>query len=77
MSSSDHTFRRILAFLLLVIAVLVGVVAVTLHNLGRSVASSEWVNHTHATRTEAAEILSSSHAAEARSCALSHHGRPA
>ena len=64
MSTTDQTFRRVLAFLLLVVAVLVVVVAVALRNLGRSTATSEWVNHTHATRTEAAEILSSLHAAE-------------
>ena len=65
MPPTDLTFRRVLAFLLLVVAVLLVVVTVTLRNLGRSIATSEWVNHTHATRTEAAEILSSLHAAEA------------
>jgi CHASE3 domain sensor protein len=65
MSTPAQTFRRVLTFLLLVVAVLLAVVVMALYNLRRSTATSEWVNHTHATREEVAEILSSLHAAEA------------
>ncbi|HEY4299385.1 MAG TPA: CHASE3 domain-containing protein [Candidatus Didemnitutus sp.] len=62
---SDRIFRRVLAFFLLVFAVLGLVVTMALRNLGRAQAASEWVNHTHAVRAEAADILSSLNAAEA------------
>ena len=64
-SSPDLTFRRLLAFLLVVAAVLLGVVVVSLRNVGQSVAAAAWVNHTHALRAETAGILSSLHEAEA------------
>lgn len=48
----DRTLRRVLAFFALIAAVLVAVVAISLHNLSRSIATSDWVNHTHALITE-------------------------
>lgn len=65
MISADQTFRRLLVFLTVVAAVLLGVVAVSLRNVGHATDAAEWVNHTHATRAEVAGILASLHAAEA------------
>jgi len=48
----DRTLRRVLAFFALIVAVLVAVVAASLLNLRRSIATSDWVNHTHALITE-------------------------
>lgn len=48
---------------MLVILVIVAVVAVT--NIRRSIASSDWVNHTHAVMLETDAIVSSLHAGEA------------
>jgi PAS domain S-box-containing protein len=48
----DRTLRRVLAFFAVIAAVLVAVVAASLHNLNRSIATSDWVNHTHALITE-------------------------
>jgi PAS domain S-box-containing protein len=49
---TDPTLRRVLAFFGVIIAVLVFVVAASLRNLNRSIATSDWVNHTHALITE-------------------------
>jgi CHASE3 domain sensor protein len=49
----DPTVRRVLAFFLLISAVLVVVAAQAVRNINRSVASSDWVNHTHAVILEA------------------------
>lgn len=48
----DRTFRRVLIFFALVMAVLASVAVVTLVNLSRTTATSDWVNHTHALLTE-------------------------
>lgn len=48
----DRTLRRVLAFFALIAAVLVAVVLVSLRNLNRAIATSDWVNHTHALITE-------------------------
>jgi PAS domain S-box-containing protein len=48
----DSTLRRVLIFFALILVVLVSVVVATLHNLNRSIATSDWVNHTHALITE-------------------------
>ncbi len=48
----DPTLRRVLIFFALILAVLVFVVVASLHNLNRSVATNDWVNHTHALITE-------------------------
>jgi CHASE3 domain sensor protein len=53
LTDSDHrNFRRVLAFFLLILVVLVGVVVASLRNLNRSIATADWVNHTHALITE-------------------------
>lgn len=48
----DRTFRRVLAFFALIFAGLVFIVVASLRNLNRSIATSDWVNHTHALITE-------------------------
>jgi len=48
----DGTFRRVLVFFALILLVLVGVVVVSLRNLNRAIATSDWVNHTHALISE-------------------------
>src|SRR6187551_1111645 len=45
---ADRTFRRVLFCFALILVVLVGVLIVSLRNLNRSIATSDWVNHTHA-----------------------------
>jgi PAS domain S-box-containing protein len=53
LNDSDHrNFRRVLGCFVLILVVLVGVVVVSLRNLNRSVATADWVNHTHALITE-------------------------
>lgn len=47
-SGIDRTLRRVLVFFAVILAVLVFVVAASLYNLNRSIATSDWVNHTHA-----------------------------
>jgi PAS domain S-box-containing protein len=49
---TDRTFRKVLLFFTLILAVIVGIAVITLRNLSRSVATSDWVNHTHALITE-------------------------
>lgn len=58
------TYRRFLAFLLLILAVLVFVAVESLRNLNRAIATSDWVNHTHAVISEADAIVSSLQEAE-------------
>jgi CHASE3 domain sensor protein len=50
--AEQRTLRRVLAFFAVIVAVLVIVVIATLRNLNRSIATSDWVNHTHALITE-------------------------
>lgn len=47
-----RTLRRVLACFAVIAAVLVLVVIASLRNLNRSIATSDWVNHTHALITE-------------------------
>ena len=47
-SLADRAFRRVLFCFTLILVVLVGVLVASLHNLNRSIATSDWVNHTHA-----------------------------
>ncbi len=60
----DNTIRRVLAFFLLISAVLVVVAIEAVRNINRSVASSDWVNHTHAVILEAEGFLSAVHAGD-------------
>ena len=43
----DQAIRRILIFFLLIAAVLLVVAVQAVRNTNRSVATSDWVNHTH------------------------------
>ena len=54
----DKTIRRVLGFFLLISAVLVFVAVLAVRNITRSVASSDWVNHTHAVILEVDGIFS-------------------
>jgi CHASE3 domain sensor protein len=60
----DPAIRRILAFFALISAILVVVAVDSARNITRSIASSDWVNHTHAVILETGGILSSLHVAE-------------
>jgi len=60
-----RTLRRILACFALIAAVLVAVVFASLRNLNRSIATSDWVNHTHALITELDALQPTLAAAEA------------
>ena len=55
---NDKTIRRVLAFFLLIAAVLIVVAVQTARNLSRSAASSDWVNHTHAVILEVEALRS-------------------
>jgi len=61
---NDRTLRRVLLFFALILAVLVFVVVVSLRNLNRSIATSDWVNHTHALLTELDALQPTLEAAE-------------
>lgn len=61
----DKTIRRVLIFFLIISAVLVAVAVTTLRNISRSVASSDWVNHTHATILAVDGVQGAVHAADA------------
>lgn len=54
----DQTISRILGFFLLVSLVFAVVAIKAVRNINRSVASSDWVNHTHAVILEAEELRS-------------------
>lgn len=54
----DQTIRRVLAFFLLISAVLIAVAIAAVRNINRSAASSDWVNHTHAVILEAEALHS-------------------
>lgn len=55
----DKTIRRILGFFAVISAVLVVIAVVSVRNIKRSMTSSDWVNHTHATILEINGVLSS------------------
>ena len=61
---NDPAIRRILAFFALISAILVIVAVDSARNITRSIASSDWVNHTHAIMLETDAVLSSLHIAE-------------
>ena len=54
-----------LAFFLLISAVLIAVVVIAVRNINRSELSADWVNHTHAVILEADAVLTSVHAGDA------------
>lgn len=59
---NDKTIRRVIAFFLLIAAILVVVAALAVRNISRTTASSDWVNHTHAVILESEELVSSLYA---------------
>lgn len=60
----DHTLRRVYGLFLVIFAILAVIAAYALRSLNRSVASADWVNHSHAVIYEAEGIFSSLQAAE-------------
>lgn len=50
--ADDRAFRRVLVFFTLILVVLLGVAIASVSNLNRAIATSDWVNHTHALITE-------------------------
>jgi PAS domain S-box-containing protein len=54
----DKTIRRVAVFFLFIAAVLVAVAVMALRNVGKSVADSDWVNHTHAVILETEAVRS-------------------
>jgi CHASE3 domain sensor protein len=44
----DTTLRRILLFFLFVLIVVVAIAVISVRTIGRSTATNDWVNHTHA-----------------------------
>lgn len=60
----DRILRRVLVCFAVIAAVLIAVVVVSLRNLNRSIATSDWVNHTHALITELDALQPALQAAE-------------
>ncbi|MHB8521206.1 MAG: CHASE3 domain-containing protein [Limisphaerales bacterium] len=61
----DNLEKRLIALFLVIVVVLVIVAVAAVRNIQRAVASSDWVNHTHAVIVETDAILSSLQAGEA------------
>jgi len=72
----DKAIQRILLFFALISAVLVVVAIDSARNITRSVASSDWVNHTHAVILETNGVLSALHVGEAEVLAFVVTGEP-
>ena len=56
---NDKTTRRVLVLFLFIIAVFVAVAIASVRNINRSVAGSDWVNHTHSVILETEGLRSS------------------
>jgi PAS domain S-box-containing protein len=61
----DNTVKRIIGLFVAALAVLVFVAVISVRNIRRAIASSDWVNHTHAVILEANATASSLHAGDA------------
>lgn len=61
---NDKIIQRVLAFFAVISAVLIVVAVAAVRNINRSIASSDWVNHTHAVILEAGALLSALQAAD-------------
>lgn len=61
---NDNTLRRVVLLLVVGAAVFAGVAIQAVRNVNRSVATSDWVNHTHATMLEAEALRAELHRAE-------------
>ena len=64
-SVKDTLEIKLLAWVALILAVLIGIVGVAVQNTRQAVAASDWVNHTHAVILEADALITALHAAEA------------
>jgi PAS domain S-box-containing protein len=62
---SDNIVKRVVGIFLIMLVVLVAVTIVAVNNIHRSMASSDWVNHTHGVILEADAIVCSLQAGEA------------
>jgi len=71
---ADPTLRRVLVFFTLILGVLIGIVVVSLRNLNRSIATSDWVNHTHALISELDALRPNLAAAEGELVRYLHTG---
>ena len=61
----DNIVKRVITVFLVMVSILVVVTVVTVRNIRHSIATGDWVNHTHAVIMEADAILSSVHAGNA------------
>jgi len=66
----DRTIWRIQACFLLISAVVIAVAVASIRNINRSMASSDWVNHTHAVMLEVDGVFSSLQAGNGASMAF-------
>ena len=55
---NDPTMRRVTAFFAIILAVMIAVAVASVRNINRSVAGSDWVNHTHSVILEAEALRS-------------------
>lgn len=65
LSVPDRFLRRVLAFFLLITVILIGVAVYAVRNISRTVATSDWVNHTHEAILETQALHASLHAGDA------------
>src|SRR6187401_3681320 len=61
----ENIFARVGVLLLVMLAILISVATISIGNVGRFIATSDWVNKTHAVIREGDKILSSLHAGDA------------
>lgn len=62
--NGNNTLRRVVLLLVIGAAVFAGVAIQAVRNVNRAVATSDWVNHTHATMLEAEALRAELHRAE-------------
>ena len=67
---NDKTTRRVLILFLIIIAVFVAVAVASVSNINRSVAGSDWVNHTHSVILETEGLRSALYVADGASHAF-------
>jgi CHASE3 domain sensor protein len=60
----DRAIRLILGFFVAIGAIVAAVAYVSVRNIGRSIESSDWVNHTHAVMLDLKDILGDVHACD-------------
>ena len=73
---NDKTIGRVLIFFLLIVAVCITVAVSAVRNINRSVASSDWVNHTHAVILETAALRSAVYVGDAALQSFAATGNP-